>query len=189
MYTVDKQSTVSVKGVHYSVPDSLVRDTIPVKLYSEKVVICDPQGRAVAQHERSYKSVDWVLNINHYLNTLLKKTAALEHAEAFHQMPKAMQDLFRVHFKDNGKDFIKLLKYSLENGLNYQDILDGAAEARRRGLRRLTSDHIKAAISVLKNPDSGIAEDKKDDPYLEIEIGADDVLSQLECAMEKGATK
>ena len=189
MYVVDKQSTVSVKGVHYSVPDRFVGETIPVKLYSEKVVVCDPQGKAVASHERSYKAVDWVLDINHYLNTLMKKTAALEHAEAFHQMPKAMRDLFRAHFRDNGKDFIKLLKYAQENGLSYQDILDGASEAKKRGLRKLTSDHIKAALSAMKNPDAGIAEDRKDDSFLEIEIGADDVLSQLESAMEKGTTK
>jgi len=33
--SVDKQSTICVKGCHYSVPDSLVGQTVTVQLYSE----------------------------------------------------------------------------------------------------------------------------------------------------------
>ena len=38
-YIVDKWSTVSMKNVHYSVPDSLVGEKVHVKVYSEKIVI------------------------------------------------------------------------------------------------------------------------------------------------------
>ena len=38
-YVVDKWATVSMKNVHYSVPDSLVGEKVHVKVYSEKIVI------------------------------------------------------------------------------------------------------------------------------------------------------
>lgn len=189
VYTVDKQSTVTVKGVHYSVPDNLVSQAIPVKLYSEKIVACDSSGKAVAKHERSYRAGDYVVDINHYLNTLMKKTGALEHSEAFHQLPRAMQDLFRVHFMSNGKDFLRLLQYARDNGLGYEEILSAAAEARKRGLKRLTSDHIRTALSTMNAEDASLKEEQKNDDFLEIELGSEDVLRQLECAMEKGAIK
>ena len=188
-YSVDKQSTVTVKGVHYSVPDNLVGQTIPVKLYSEKIVACDNTGKAVAKHERSYKSGEYVLDINHYLNTLIKKTGALEHAEAFHQLPHAMQELFRVHFRSNGKDFLRLLQYSRDNGVGYEEILSAATEARKRGLKRLTSDHIITALATANANNDDFMDEQRNDDFMEIEIGSEDVLRQLECAMEKGATK
>ena len=154
VYGVDKQSTVTVKGVHYSVPDNLVGQTIPVKLYSEKIVACDNTGKAVATHERSYRTGDYVVDINHYLNTLMKKTGALEHSEAFHQMPRAMQELFRVHFQANGKDFLKLLQYARDKGIGYEEILSAATEARKRGLKRLTSDHIRTALAAANATDA-----------------------------------
>lgn len=188
-YLVDKQSTVTVKGVHYSVPDHLVGQTIPVKLYSEKIVACESSGKAVAKHERSYRTGDYVLDINHYLNTLMKKTGALEHAEAFHQLPYAMKELFRVHFQSNGKDFLRLLQYARDHAVGYEEILAAAAVARKRGLKRLTSDHIRAALSAMNAGDADFKEEQKNDEFLEIEIGSEDVLRQLECAMEKGTTK
>ena len=38
-YKVDKWSTICMKNIHYSVPDTLVGKTVSVKIYSEKVVI------------------------------------------------------------------------------------------------------------------------------------------------------
>ena len=32
-------------------------------------------------------------------------------------MPKKMRELFRIHFEDNGKDLLKLLKYCREKPL------------------------------------------------------------------------
>lgn len=39
-YIVDKWSTISMKNVHYSVPDSLVGEKVHVKVYSEKSSSC-----------------------------------------------------------------------------------------------------------------------------------------------------
>lgn len=123
----------------------------------------------------------------HYINTLLKKTAALEHSEALYQMPKKMQDIFRKHFKDNGKDFLQLLKYARENQFSYEDIVTAAEEVVSRGAKRLSSDLLKVALETNRAHDEGFREDQKTDEFLEIEIGSEDILSQLDRAMEKGA--
>ena len=52
-YKVDKWSTICMKNIHYSVPDTLVGKTVSVKIYSEKVVIFHGQVK-VAAHERVY---------------------------------------------------------------------------------------------------------------------------------------
>ena len=52
-YIVDKWSTISMKNVHYSVPDSLVGEKVHVKVYSEKIVILYGKEK-VASHQRSY---------------------------------------------------------------------------------------------------------------------------------------
>ena len=122
--TVDKQSTISIKGSHYSVPDHLVGTTVIVQLYSEKVRVYDADHKKMAEHERSYSHGSWTFDINHYINTLMKKPGALKGSVALRQMPEKMQELFRVHFAENGKDFLKLLKYCRDNKYDYKDILD-----------------------------------------------------------------
>ena len=106
--TADKQSTISVKGCHYSVPDHLAGKSVIVQLYSEKIRVYDSAHKKVAEHERSYSNGSWTFDINHYINTLMKKPGALKGSIALRQMPDKMRELFRVHFEDNGKDFLWL---------------------------------------------------------------------------------
>ena len=185
-YKVDKQSTICIKHNHYSVPDHLLGERVIVKLYSEKVVIFDSKHVKVATHERSYGLNQWRLDITHYINTLMKKTAALEHTEALRQMPAKMQKIFHKHFRNNGKDFLQLLKFAKENSYTYDDIIAAADIVSRRGAKRLSSDVLKVALHAQRANDEPFREDQKTDEFLEIEMGSDDILSQLESAMEKG---
>ena len=127
------------------------------------------------------------MDILHYINTLMKKTAALEHSEVLYQMPRKMQDIFRKHFKDNGKDFLQLLKYAREHGHSYDDIVTAAEVVIGRGAKRLSSDLLKVALETGRAHDPGFREDQKTDEFLEIEIGSEDILAQLDRAMENGA--
>ena len=181
--TVDKQSTISVKGCHYSVPDHLVGQTVFVQLYSEKIRICDSSQKRVAEHERSYSSGSWTFDINHYLNTLMKKPGALKGSVALRQMPERMRELFRVHFADNGMDFLRLLKYCRENRFNYGDILDAVKRIRMRGARHITFDQIKVALETGDTAPLVFPDSKKSDAFIEIEIGSECVLSQLDGIM------
>ena len=58
---VGKYSTITVDGVHYSVPDRLVGREVPIKMYSERIVVLDGRdkveiGRASCR-ERVFRAV------------------------------------------------------------------------------------------------------------------------------------
>lgn len=73
---VGKYSTITVDGVHYSVPDRLVGREVPIKMYSERIVVLDGRDK-VATHVRSRRPGDWCIDLMHYLGTFLRKPAAL----------------------------------------------------------------------------------------------------------------
>jgi len=181
--SVDKLSTIVYKYVHYSVPDNLVGQKVLVKIYSEKLIIYDNAHKKVAEQERSYLKNDWKVDINHYINTLLRKPGALPGSTAFKQMPAKMQNLFRVHFKEQGKDFILLLKFAKENGYTYDDVAEAAANVKRRGAKRLSLDQLKVALEASRSNESISKEAINTDEYLEISIGAEDILTQLSSMM------
>ena len=185
-YKVDKQATFTLKNNHYSVPDTLAGETVIVQMYSEKLVIYDKNHKKVAVQPRSYGSNEWVVDINHYINTLMKKTGALQYSEAFHQMPKSMQTIFHRHFKDNGKEFLLLVKHVKDNNIAYEDVEKAAEILNKRGLKVFTADHFKVALQTLLAKDEAFREDQKTDEFIEIETGSEDILTQLENVMEKG---
>lgn len=182
--SVDKLSTIVYKYSHYSVPDTLAGKSVLVKVYSEKLVIYDNDHKKVAEHERSYLKNDWKIDINHYLNTLLRKPGALDGSTALQQMPQKMQDLYRGHFKDKGRDFILLLKYAQDNNFSYEDIVAASAVVKGRGAKRLSLDHLKVALEASRSNESISQEAMSTDEYLEISIGSDDILNQYSVIMD-----
>ena len=177
--SVDKESTICYKYVHYSVPEHLAGTQVYVRAYSEKLEIFDLNKVKVATHERSYVKNDWKMDINHYLNTLMKKPGALPGAMAFKQLPVEMQRLYTQHFKENNLDFLKLLKFARENNKGYEEILAAASIAKKRGVKKLSSDILKA-VMVSDGEAEGIsAEAKASESFMEIEIGSEDILNQL----------
>lgn len=94
-YKADKQSTICVKNNHYSVPETLAGESVLVKLYSEILIILDKEHKVVARHIRNYGTNEWVVDINHFISTLMKKTSAIQYSEAFHQTPLSMKVISR----------------------------------------------------------------------------------------------
>ena len=123
-YKVDKQFTICVKSNHYSVPDNMVGETVIVQMYSEKIVIFNSAHKKIGRHIRSYGTNEWIVDINHYISTLMKKTSAIQYSEAFHQMPMSMQVIYHKYFKDNGKEFLQLVKYVRDNDIAYEEVVD-----------------------------------------------------------------
>lgn len=185
-YKADKQATISIKSNHYSVPEEMAGENVTVRMYSEKIVILGKDHKPVAQHIRSYGTNDWIVDINHYINTLLKKTSALQYSEAFHQMPNSMKVIYHTYFKENGKEFLLLVKHVRDNDIAYEKVLEAAAMIRNKGIKIFTADHFKMALHTLEADDQPFREDQKSDEFIEIETGSEDILAQLENVMEKG---
>ena len=54
------------------------------------------------------------------------------------------------------------------------------------GVKVFTADHFKVALQTMKAKDEPFREDQKNDEFIEIETGSEDILTQLENVMKKG---
>lgn len=79
---VDKYQTVAFDCNRYSVPRPYAFTTVSVKGYVERVEVV-AEGRVVAQHERCYERGQQILDPVHYLATLGRKPACLDHASVY----------------------------------------------------------------------------------------------------------
>jgi transposase len=77
--TVDKYQTVQFDKNRYSVPRACAFRTVTVKGYVDRVEVVDGVS-VVACHRRSYARDEQILDPLHYLVTLGRKPAALDHA-------------------------------------------------------------------------------------------------------------
>ena len=109
----DKYATVSYQGNRYSVPDHLAGLFVDVSIRSREVHIYS-QNKRVAIHMRSYKPHDWVIDIEHYLDTFKKKPGALAGSQALADN-HYLRDLYINLFQNEPRDFIELLSYCRDN--------------------------------------------------------------------------
>lgn len=79
---VDKYQTVCFDGNRYSVPRSWASATVTVKAYVEEIHIV-AHGQIVARHPRSYQRHQQLLDPLHYLATLGRRPATLDHSRVF----------------------------------------------------------------------------------------------------------
>lgn len=146
-------STISLKNVHYSVPDNLVGEKLLVKIYSEKIVILNGREK-FASHQRSYSSGDWCITLEHYLRTLLRKPGALTNSVVWHNAPDGIKKLYQNHFSDQNKEFITLLIYAKEKGFAQTNIMEAYRELTKRGVRKVSAEQIKAMLHGQTTQDS-----------------------------------
>jgi len=90
----DKYQTVRFDRNSYSVPRRWAFRTVSVKGYIDRVEVVG-DGATVAAHTRSYGSGQKILDPLHFLGTLEKKPAALDHAPVYRdwQLPDAFAEL------------------------------------------------------------------------------------------------
>lgn len=120
---VDKYQTVAWEKNRYSVPRRHAFATVTVKAYVDRIeVIRD--GVLVARHERTYGQGEQVLDPLHYLATLGRKPAYLDHTSVYRNwcLPAAFTQL-REHFEarhgalPGARQFIRVLQLLAEHPL------------------------------------------------------------------------
>jgi len=79
---IDKYQTARFDQVRYSVAQRYAFQTAMVKAYTERIEIVIA-AQVVARHERSYVPGSQVLDPLHFLATLQRRPAALDHADVF----------------------------------------------------------------------------------------------------------
>jgi transposase len=113
---VDKYQTVTFDGNRYSVPRAWAFEPVTVKGYVDRVVIV-AGGQVVATHPRCYGRCPPVLDPLHYLATLGRKPAALDHAPVYRdwELPAAFAELRAALEERHGalagaRQFIRVLE-------------------------------------------------------------------------------
>lgn len=135
----DKYSTILVENNRYSVPDSLVKEFVLAKIYPEYIKIFK-NNQVVAIHKRNFGSYVWSMEIMHYKKTLTRKPGALSGSLAFEQLENKLKNIYRVHFTESPRDFIKLLDEVVEHSL----------EKVLKSIEKLTTQKIKVDLSTIK---------------------------------------
>lgn len=162
---VDKYATVMIGSNRYSVPDHLVGKMVSVKVYAHSIR-CYDERTLVAEHHRSTDKHDWVITLEHYLDTLHKKPGALHSSVALERSGESIRKIYQGHFREAPRDFIELLGFMHQNQVKAEAVQSAIDELQKMGCREVTADKIitlcgqkKTGITTL--PDNEIARHSK----------------------------
>ncbi len=136
---VDKFGHVREDGVHYSVPIEHAYRAAFAKLYHDRVRIV-VRDRVVAEHARSFKVGDKVINPLHVLPLLERKSRAVAEATAIRQwaLPETISQLrneLRPHTRNPDREWVQVLQ--LLEDVTEQELETAVQEAIERGSPRL----------------------------------------------------
>jgi transposase len=144
--SVDKYQTVRFDCSRYSVPRPFADRLVTVKGYVDRVVIV-AAGQVIATHVRSLLRHQLILEPTHYLATLGRKTAALDHAPVFRdwKLPACFAnlraELEQLHGSLAGaRRFVRVLQLLGEHPLDRV----------RRAIEACQLDHLKSAEAIIE---------------------------------------
>ncbi len=120
----DKYQMVRFDNNRYSVPRSAAFQTVTVKATIDHIdVVLGSQ--VIATHPRSYGKHEQILDPQHYLGTLQRRPAALDHANVFRrwQLPAVFSELREALEKQHGpsrgvKHFVRVLQLLEEHAID-----------------------------------------------------------------------
>lgn len=137
---VDKYSTVVIYQNHYSVPEGHVGKYIKAKVGAKKIKLFI-DGELVTVHPRSWGVHQWIMHINHYLQTFQKKKGAIAQSECLKQAPKQIKNLYNHHYIGKEKEFIELLLYIKEKN-NLDRVMEAVSQLNTIQFGYVTTERI-----------------------------------------------
>lgn len=141
---VDKYATVSYKTNRYSVPDDLVGAFVQAKIMSHELWFYH-NDRKVATHRRSYHRHEWVIKIDHYLDTFKRKPGALAGSMAL-ASSRYLKQLYETHFMGESRNFIDLLSYCQQHSITDEKLEQALNQLTLSPVKELTTEKIKALL-------------------------------------------
>jgi transposase len=155
---VDKYQTVQFDKNHYSVPRGCAFRVVTVKGYADRVEVVDGHT-VVARHDRAYGHNEQILNPLHYLVTLGRKPAALDHAPVMRdwQLPASFTVLRHALTQRHGnpagaRQYIRVLQLLGEHPLAR---VQQAVEA-CHSPEQAQAERIAAEVQRLAERDAGV---------------------------------
>ena len=113
--TVDKYSFVRVDNNFYSVPDYLVGRQLLVKDYPAEIVAYS-SGNKVCSHKKKEGFHETCVEINHYLDTFMRKPGALRNSVAL-RSKEDLKAVFDKYFTGRAREFIGILRENQDKEL------------------------------------------------------------------------
>ena len=147
---VDKYATVSYKTNRYSVPDHLVGAFVDAKIMSHNLWFYH-DNRKVAMHERSYRSHEWIIKIDHYLDTFKRKPGALAGSMAL-ASSGYLKQLYQAHFMGESRNFIDLLSYCRQHTVTDEKLEQVVKQLAQNPINKITTEKIKALLGNKQQP-------------------------------------
>lgn len=141
---VDKYSTISYKTNRYSVPDHLVGQFIEVGILSHQIRIYH-DNKIIASHKRSYKKHQWIIAIEHYLDTFKQKPGALSGSVAL-ASSGYLKLLYNEYFNTEPRPFIDLLDYCQRNKITDEKLEESVIAILNSGGGLISSEKIKVLL-------------------------------------------
>ncbi len=141
---VDKYATVSYKTNRYSVPDDLVGAFVQARIMSHEIWFYHDDCK-VAIHRRSYHKHDWIIEIDHYLDTFKRKPGALAGSIALASCGYLKQ-LYETHFMGESRNFIDLLSYCQQHTITDDKLEQAVKKLTNSPVKELTTEKIKALL-------------------------------------------
>jgi len=148
---VDKYSFVRVENNFYSVPDYLVGRTVRIKNYLAEVVVYS-SGIKVCSHKKKEGFRQMSVEINHYLDTFMRKPGALKNSVAL-RSKEGLKGVFDKYFTGREREFIATIKENGDKDINalIPALMDAAM--RRPGAESEIEDNVtektKAGLATL----------------------------------------
>lgn len=141
---VDKYATICYGTNHYSVPDNLVELHVDVKVYSDKLEMFY-HNTLVATHERNFGRHQWVISIEHYLTTFMRKPGALASSVALVSSPY-LNELYNRFFTEAPRDFVELLQFCVRFNVEQTRLEDTVELLVRLCSHQITTEKITAIL-------------------------------------------
>lgn len=111
---VDRFQCVRYKDYRYSVPEKYVGSVLKISITATEIEIFDGSEKIIT-HKRRFFEEDDSLELDHFLEQLLRKPKAMEYAKVLKNLPQQLEDLrFRLRGrfskKEGDLEFIKILQ-------------------------------------------------------------------------------
>ena len=154
---VDKYSCITYKQNRYSVSDKYVGNMVLVKAYANKIIVyCE--NIIIAEHVRTFGLFDWNIKLEHYLNTLHKKSGALNNSTAMLKLDTQIKTIYNKYFTQNPKDFLDLYEIILEKGI--ETVKNALSELEKISPLDISSEKVKLICNKsIVEKDNNIAND------------------------------
>jgi transposase len=141
---VDKYATICYRTNRYSVSDQLVDEFVDVKIHSSKIEVFY-DNKLVATHKRVYSRHEWVITIEHYLDTFERKPGALSGSVALASRSH-LKNIYDTYFIASPRDFIVLLHYCNKKQITDEHLEEVVKRLVNSGNNNVTSEKIIALL-------------------------------------------